>query len=218
MRDSRASGVRGARRTEGRIEENRFGEKGGRRCLRRRGRGRRGSARAAVTKLRRPAVSRPQAARHEAQLRRLHSAVARKISQIFERPSTASEAARRPRKASYFSLPSSSSSLSSSNPHSLSAPGGKVVKFFDRTRQLLKRSPKTHQHSSSSSPPPSPTILNVPKTSYSLGDASRPVPADSQTVVMAFSFGASTSGGGANAQAELGPELPEVLTEVCREA
>lgn len=37
---------------------------------------------------------------------------------------------------------------------------------------------------------------------------------------MAFSFGASTpsGGGGGNAQAELGPELPEVLTEVCREA
>ena len=91
------------------------------------------------------------------------------------------------------------------------------VRIFARTLQLFNRSPQAlHRRSFSSTPPSSPS-LNASRANPPLGDHSRSVSADYNRLRMAFSVGASNSAGG-GAPAELGPELSDVYTDVCRPA
>lgn len=90
------------------------------------------------------------------------------------------------------------------------------LKIFQRTLHLFNRSPQTLQRRSFSPTPPSSPSLNASKTGSPLGDHSRSVSGDFNQLRMAFSgFGNSNPAGG-SAQAELGPELSDVFTDVRR--
>lgn len=98
-----------------------------------------------------------------------------------------------------------------SSQSSLLCPRRSRAKIFARTLHQFNRSPQALQRRSFTSTPPSSPSLNGSKPNSPLG-ASRKVSADFDNLRMAFSLGASTSGG--SAPAELGPELSDVYTDV----
>lgn len=99
---------------------------------------------------------------------------------------------------------------------------GVLVKILDRTLQLFtRRSPQTLQRHSLSPTPSGSSPLNVSKTRYSLDSSPRTVSSDIGKFKMAFSLGTGgTTGFGmqpqaaAGGNAQLGPELAEIQTQV----
>lgn len=85
-----------------------------------------------------------------------------------------------------------------------------MLKIFAHTWQLLNRSPQVLQRRSFSTPssPPSSRSPHAPKLRRSLGDIPYSISADFDRLRMAF------HPGGANIPAELGPELPDVFSDV----